>query len=44
MAWATRCRRLVKDYEPHGTTLAGYHVIVFVGCMLRQAAVLLKGA
>src|ERR1700733_560476 len=28
-AWATRCRRLVKDYERHATTLAGFYVIAF---------------
>jgi len=29
-AWATRCRRLVKDYERYDTTLAGLHVVAFV--------------
>src|SRR5579883_3192810 len=33
-AWATRCRRLVKDYERYAETLAGFHVIAFVGYML----------
>jgi len=32
--WATRCRRLVKDYERYAETLAGFHVIAFVGYML----------
>jgi transposase len=26
-AWATRFRRLVKDYERYATTLAGFHVV-----------------
>ena len=33
-AWATRCRRLVKDYERYASTLAGFHVVAFVGYML----------
>lgn len=36
-AWTTRCRRLVKDYERYGTTLAGLHLVAFVCLMLRQA-------
>ncbi len=43
-AWATRCRRLVKDYERYATTLAGFHVIAFVGYMLKQLAPLVQGA
>jgi transposase len=43
-AWATRCRRLVKDYERYATTLAGFHVIAFVGYMLKQAVHLVQGA
>jgi transposase len=43
-AWATRCRRLVKDYERYPATLAGFHIIAFVGYVLRQAADLMKGA
>ena len=43
-AWATRCRRLVKDYERYAETLAGFHVIAFVGYMLKHAADLIKGA
>ena len=43
-AWATRCRRLVKDYERYATTLAGFHVIAFVGYMLKQAAELMRSA
>lgn len=33
-AWATRCRRLVKDYERYASTLAQMHIIAFVGFML----------
>ena len=43
-AWATRCRRLVKDYERYASTLAGFHVVAFVGYMLKQAAELIKDA
>ena len=43
-AWATRCRRLVKDYERYATTLAGFHVIAFVGYMLKHAADLMRSA
>jgi transposase len=43
-AWATRCRRLVKDYERYAHTLAGFHVIAFVGYMLKQVAALIQGA
>jgi transposase len=43
-AWATRCRRLVKDYERYDTTLAGLHVVAFACFMLKQAALLAAGA
>lgn len=43
-AWATRCRRLVKDYERYATTLAGFHVIAFVGYMLKQLAPMVQSA
>jgi transposase len=36
-AWATKCRRLVKDYERLHTTLEGLHVVPFACIMLRQA-------
>ena len=36
-AWATRCRRLVRDYERLPETVAGLHVIVFACLMLRKA-------
>lgn len=42
-AWATRCRRLVKDYERYASTLAGLHVVAFVCFMLKQAAILAAG-
>jgi transposase len=37
-AWATRCRRLVKDYERYAETLAGLHVVAFACLMLKRAA------
>jgi transposase len=37
-AWATRFRRLVKDYERYASTLADLHVVAFVCLMLRKAA------
>uniref|UniRef100_UPI001F5E4EA5 transposase n=1 Tax=Komagataeibacter xylinus TaxID=28448 RepID=UPI001F5E4EA5 len=43
-AWATRCRRLVKDYERYASTLASLHVIAFACFMLRNAAILAHGA
>ena len=43
-AWATRCRRLVKDYERYAETLAGFHVVAFVGYMLKQLALLMQNA
>jgi transposase len=43
-AWATRCRRLVKDYERYATTLAGFHVGAFVGYVLKQALTLMQSA
>ena len=43
-AWATRCRRLVKDYERYAETLAGFHIIAFVGYMLKNVAALIQGA
>ena len=43
-AWATRCRRLVKDYERYAETLAGLHVVAFVGYMLKHAAALVQNA
>ncbi len=37
-AWATRFRRLVRDYERLPQTMADLHVIALVCLMLRQAA------
>lgn len=37
-AWATRFRRLVKDYERCATTLADLHLVAFVCIMLKNAA------
>lgn len=36
-AWATRFRRLVKDYERYAQTLAGLHVVAFARIMMKQA-------
>jgi transposase len=35
-AWATRFRRLVRDYERLPATLAGLHLVVFACLMLHQ--------
>ncbi|MBE0692479.1 MAG: IS5 family transposase [Aquamicrobium sp.] len=43
-AWATRFRRLVKDYERYASTLADLHLVAFVCIMLKQAAHLAHGA
>jgi transposase len=43
-AWASRFRRLVKDYERLPETLAAYHFVVFAILMLVKAAPLLKSA
>ena len=37
-AWATRCRRLVRDYERLPETLAGLHVVAFACLMLTRVA------
>ena len=42
-AWATRFRRLVKDYEGYASTLAGLHLVAFVCLMLKQVAQLTEG-
>ncbi len=39
-AWATRFRRLVKDYERYASTLADLHSVAFVCLMLKKAALL----
>jgi transposase len=43
-AWATRFRRLVKDYERYATTLAGLHLVAFVCLMLKRLALLAAGS
>ena len=40
-AWATRFRRLVKDYERLPTTLAGLHFVAFACLFLQQATAVL---
>ena len=42
-AWATRFRRLVKDYERYASTLADLHLVAFACIMLKQAARLTAG-
>lgn len=37
-AWATRFRRLVKDYERYAQTLAGLHIVAFACLLMKQAA------
>lgn len=37
-AWATRFRRLVKDYERCAETLAGLHLVAFACIMLKNVA------
>src|SRR5690242_19832805 len=44
LAWTTRFRRLVRDYERYPTTLAGLHFVAFACLMLKQAAALLLGS
>ncbi len=43
-AWATRFRRLVKDYERCAQTLADLHLIAFVCIMLKNVAKLAAGS
>ena len=42
-AWATRFRRLTKDYERYASTLADLHLVAFACLMLKQAARLAAG-
>jgi transposase len=42
-AWATRFRRLVKDYERSAKTLADLHLIAFACIMLKNVAKLTPG-
>jgi transposase len=43
-AWATRFRRLARDYERLSETVVGLHFLVFAILMLAKAATLLKSA
>lgn len=43
-AWATRFRRLVRDYERYASTLAGWHLVAFACLLLRRAALLATGS
>ena len=43
-AWATRFRRLVKDYERYASTLADLHLVAFVCLILKKAAQLATGS
>lgn len=43
-AWATRFRRLVKDYERYPETLAGLNVVAFACLNMKQAAALVAGS
>jgi transposase len=43
-AWATRFRRLARDYERLSETVVGLHFLVFAILMLANAAPLLKSA
>jgi transposase len=39
-AWATRCRRLARDYERLAETLAGWHWLALMGLMLHRLTLL----
>lgn len=41
-AWATRCRRLVRDYECLAQTLADMHTVAFAMGMLKKAGDLVQ--
>lgn len=41
--WATRFRRLVKDYERSAQTLADLHLVAFACIMLKNVAILAAG-
>ncbi len=43
-AWATRFRRLVKDYERYAKTLACLHLVAFATIMSKQAISLMTGS
>ncbi|MFC3725702.1 IS5 family transposase [Neoaquamicrobium sediminum] len=43
-AWATRFRRLVKDYERYAQTLAGLHLVAFATLMAKQTVTILASS
>ena len=43
-AWASRFRRLVKDYERLPETLAGLHFVAFACLFLQQAVGILSAS
>jgi len=43
-AWATRFRRLAKDYERLPGTVAGFHFLAFACLMLKQCFAFLQSA
>jgi transposase len=43
-AWATRFRRLAKDYERYASTLAELHLVAFACLMLKNVALLAAGS
>ena len=43
-AWATRFRRLAKDYEVYAATLAGLHFVAFVCLIVARAAAFMQSA
>ena len=43
-AWATRFRRLVKDYERYPETLAGLHLVAFATLMIKQVVSLVASS
>lgn len=43
-AWASRFRRLARDYERLPEVLAGLHFVAFAGLMLRRAVILFTSA
>jgi transposase len=42
--WATRFRRLVKDYERYAQTLTGLHLVAFATIMANQVITLISGS
>ncbi len=44
LAWTTRFRRLVRDYERYASTLAGLHFVALACLMLKQAALLMASS